>query len=388
MAKNGYKILDSDMHVFEPHDLYVKYMDAKWGDRIPRGQPRNTHGQIKFTFADGKPIRPSGTQVLAATAPKQNSGESSPGEAEVAHRYAKPLARRYDNWSQLDAMDEEGLDVAVLFRTFPLHCDDSLEAGYANDLCKAWNNWMADFCKADPKRLRPSALITLHDIDMAVDEARRAIGELGAAGLCLVPEPINGKHIHDRCYDPLWREAERLGAPICFHPAASPNQDQAVHRFKGHSNEAVLINAFRNPIELMFALGSFCAGGVLERFPKLRVAFLEAGSGWLPYMMDRMDEEMEKPYRVQAPLLKQKPSELIRNGQIWTTCEVEEKALPQVLKQFNPQCLMWPSDYPHERLPDMFQRDLPEFFERDDLSDETKKAILHDNPIDFYRLKI
>jgi predicted TIM-barrel fold metal-dependent hydrolase len=105
-------------------------------------------------------------------------------------------------------------------------------------------------------------------------------------------------------------------------------------------------------------------------------------------MMDRMDEEMEKPYRVQAPLLKQKPSELIRNGQIWTTCEVEEKALPHVLKQFNPKCLMWPSDYPHERLPDMFSHDIPEFLGRTDISDETKKAILHDNPIDFYRLEI
>jgi predicted TIM-barrel fold metal-dependent hydrolase len=164
------------------------------------------------------------------------------------------------------------LDVAVLFRTFPLHCDDSLAPDYANALCRAWNDWMADFCRADPKRLRPSALITLHDVDLAVDETRRAINQLGAIGLCLVPEPSNGKHIHDRYYDPVWREAEKLGVPVCFHPAASPNQDQAVHRFRGQANEAVLINAFRNPIELMFAVGSFCAGGVLERFPRLRVA--------------------------------------------------------------------------------------------------------------------
>ena len=53
--------------------------------------------------------------------------------------------------------------------------DDSLEPEYANDLCRAWNSWMADFCKADPKRLRPSALITLHDVDLAVDETHRAI---------------------------------------------------------------------------------------------------------------------------------------------------------------------------------------------------------------------
>jgi len=203
MAKNGFKILDSDMHVFEPHDLYLKYMDPKWCDRIPRGQPRKKHGQIKFTLADGKPLRTSGIQALASTTPKPVAGEIVPGEDSVAHRYAEPLKRDYDAVSQLAAMDDEGLDMAVLFRTFPLHCDDSLEADYANDLCRAWNNWMADFCKADAKRLRPSALITLHDVDLAVDETRRAIGELGAIGLCLVPEPSNGRHIHDRYYDPV-----------------------------------------------------------------------------------------------------------------------------------------------------------------------------------------
>jgi hypothetical protein len=89
-----------------------------------------------------------------------------------------------------------------------------------------------------------------------------------------------------------------LGVPVRFHPAASPNQDQAVHRFKGHANEGVLINAFRNPVELMLAVGSFCAGGVLERFPKLRVAFLEGNCSWLPWALYRLDErwEMRKGY--------------------------------------------------------------------------------------------
>src|SRR5438445_2049596 len=249
MARNGLKILDSDMHVFEPHDLYLKYMNTKWGDRVPRAEPRKRHGQVKFKFGDGRPLRVSGIDAIPA-APKTDARvESSPGEAKVAQRYEKSFRRDYDPVSQLEAMDEEGLDVAVLFRTFPLHCDDSLEPEYANDLCRAWNNWMADFCKADPKRLRPSALITLHDVDLAVDETRRAITELGAIGLCLVPEPANGHHIHDRYYDPVWREAEALGVPVCFHPAANPNTDQVVHRFKGHANEAVLINALRNPIK-------------------------------------------------------------------------------------------------------------------------------------------
>jgi hypothetical protein len=84
MAREGYKILDSDMHVYEPHDLYLKYMDPKWGNRIPRGGPRKRHGQIKFTLANGKPLRPSGTEALSATSPKKNEAEAAPGE--VAHR--------------------------------------------------------------------------------------------------------------------------------------------------------------------------------------------------------------------------------------------------------------------------------------------------------------
>jgi predicted TIM-barrel fold metal-dependent hydrolase len=375
MARDGYRILDSDMHVFEPADLYEKYMDPKWGERIPRGKPRTTHGQIKFTYADGRPLRPSGTQALAATAPKHNSGESSPGEAQVAHRYAKPLARNYDAVSQLAAMDDEGLDVAVLFRTFPLHCDDSLEPEYANALCRAWNDWMADFCKADPQRLRPSALITLHDVDLAVDETQRAISELGAIGLCLVPEPSNGKHIHDRHYDPVWREAEKLGVPVCFHPAASPNQDQAVHRFRGQSNEAVLINAFRNPIELMFAVGSFCAGGVLERFPKLRVAFLEGNCSWLPWALYRLDERWEMRREYCNESMSMKPSDYFLR-QCFISVDVEENLLDDVVKRLGDNNVVISTDYPHA---DSHWPDAVNHFMAMELASVSRKKILWDN---------
>jgi predicted TIM-barrel fold metal-dependent hydrolase len=346
MAKNGFKVLDSDMHVFEPYDLYLKYMNPKWGDRIPRGAPRKKHGQIKFTYANGKPLRPSGTQALSATAPSPIQGETSPGESEVAHRYTRALERDYDAVSQLEAMDTEGLDAAVLFRTFPLHCDDALEAEYANDLCRAWNSWVADFCAVNPGRLKPSALITLHDVDLAVDETRRAVEDLGAVGLSLVPEPNNGRHIHDRYYDPLWRAAERLRVPICFHPAASPNQEQVVHRFKGHANEAVLINAFRNPIELILAVGSFCAGGVLERFPDLRVAFLEGNCGWLPWALYRLDErwQLRKGYANEP--LSRKPSDYFLR-QCFISVDVEEDLVTDVIKRLGDENVVISTDYPH-----------------------------------------
>jgi predicted TIM-barrel fold metal-dependent hydrolase len=250
-----------------------------------------------------------------------------------------------------------------------------LEPEYANALCRAWNDWMADFCKADPQRLRPSALITLHDVDLAVDETRRAINELGAIGLCLVPEPSNGKHIHDRYYDPVWREAEKLGVPVCFHPAASPNQDQAVHRFRGQSNEAVLINAFRNPIELMFAVGSFCAGGVLERFPKLRVAFLEGNCSWLPWALYRLDErwEMRKEYCNES--MSMKPSDYFLR-QCFISVDVEENLVGDVVKRIGDGNVVISTDYPHA---DSHWPDAVNHFMAMEMPSRARKKILWDN---------
>lgn len=337
MARNGFRIIDSDMHVFEPHDLYLRYMDPKWGERIPRGEPRTKHGQIKFKFGDGSMVRGSGI----------GGGSSvTPGEEKVAHRYDKPLQRNYDAVSQLEAMDTEGLDVAVLFRTFPLHCDDRLEPEYANALCRAWNTWMADFCRENPDRLKASALITLHDVDMAMDEARRAVKDLGAVCLCLVPEPVQGRHIHDPCFDPLWREAEKLNVPICFHPAANPEMDQVARRFQGRPNEGLLLNAFRNPVELMLAVGSFCGGGILERFPRLRVAFLEGNCSWLPWLLYRLDERWELRKDLCEEPLSLNPSEYFLR-QCFIATDIEEDLVTDVIRRIGDENIVISTDYPH-----------------------------------------
>ncbi|HXK27167.1 MAG TPA: hypothetical protein VJ646_02810, partial [Candidatus Binatia bacterium] len=137
--KNGFKTFDSDMHVYDPAFLYEKYMNPKWGERIPRGQRNGKHGRVEFSIGGGKQRLRAITDVI------------DHGQKQVADRYDFAVARDYDAVSQVEAMDREGLDVAVLFRTSPLHCDETLQPEYANDLCKAWNDWIADFCKENPQ---------------------------------------------------------------------------------------------------------------------------------------------------------------------------------------------------------------------------------------------
>ena len=361
--KQGLKAFDSDMHVYDAADLYEKYMNPKWGERIPKGQRNGKHGRVEFSVGANHKLRAI-TDVI------------DHGQKQVADRYDFAVTRDYDALSQVEAMDREGLDLAVLFRTSPLHCDETLEPDYANDLCIAWNSWIADFCKINPQRLKASAMITLHDVGLAVEEVRRAVNELGVAALSLCPEPINGKRIHDRYFDPLWREVEKLGVALCFHPPARPKQDQVANKFFGHPNASIVALALRNPVELIQAVSSFCAGGVLEKFPKLRVAFLEGNCAWLPWLLYRLDERAKLHGPLADVPLSQKPSDYFLK-QCFISMDPDEYLVSDVIKRMGDENILISTDYPH--IDAHFPHALDEFFAIDGLSESSRRKILWDN---------
>jgi predicted TIM-barrel fold metal-dependent hydrolase len=369
--KQGFRAFDSDMHVYDPPDLYLKYMDPRWGERVPRGRRNGKHGRVEF-------------QVGGATTLRAITDVVDHGQKQVAGRYGFALARDYDAVSQLQAMEMEGLDVAVLFRTSPLHCDDSFEPEYANDLCKAWNNWITDFSKESSQHLKPSALITLHDVGLAVEEARRAVLELGVSGLSLCPEPVNGRRIHDRYYDPLWAAVEKLGVALCFHPPARPKQDQVANKFFGHPNANIVALALRNPVELILAVSSLCAGGVLEKFPKLRVAFLEGNCGWLPWLLYRLDERAKLHGPLADVPLSKKPSDYFMQ-QCFISLDPDEHLVTDVVQRIGDDNLVISTDYPH--IDAHFPHALDEFFAIDGLSETSRRKILWDNCARLYNVE-
>ena len=121
------------------------------------------------------------------------------------------------------------------------------------------------------------------------------MGELGAVAVIGNPNPVNGRHIHDPEFEPLWSAIEELEVPVGFHPTGQASlRDDIARRYLDHPNGRVIGVAGRNPTELMFAFASMAAGGVLERHPGLRCAFLEGTCGWLPWYLWRLDEAWEK----------------------------------------------------------------------------------------------
>jgi predicted TIM-barrel fold metal-dependent hydrolase len=191
-------------------------------------------------------------------------------------------------------MDQEGLDVAALYPSIGLGImmRSDMDPKLAAAIARAYNNWLYDFCQTDPKRLKGVAMIALHDPADAVKEARRAVGKLGFVGVFARPEPLRDLPWHSRYFDTLWSAVEELGVPLGFHSATAAGEvPQIGDRF---GENLLLRHVVSHPMENMMAMVDTIGGGVCERHPKLKLAFLECYCGWASFLLHRMDNAMAK----------------------------------------------------------------------------------------------
>jgi predicted TIM-barrel fold metal-dependent hydrolase len=299
---------------------------------------------------------------------------------------AVAMARGYDAESHLTAMDIEGIDVGILYgtrgRQVLMH--DDLDPGLAAALARAHNDWTRDYCAINPERLKFAAQLAFHDVPLAVAEARRAVRELGAVAVIGNPNPINGRHIHDPEFEPLWDAIAELGVPVGFHPTGQSSlRDDIARRMLDHPNGRLIGSAARNPMELMLAFASLAAGGVLERHPSLRCAFLEGTCGWLPWWLWRLDEAWEKFGPGSEVKVSARPSEYFFR-QCYVATDADEKVLRQVVEAVGDDNIVVSTDYPHSD--GLFPDAMNEFVALEGVSDKTKAKILWDNCARLYPL--
>ena len=280
--------------------------------------------------------------------------------------------------TRLTDMDVQGIDLSVLYPTLGLFIGRVREPDLAIALCRAYNDCVHACCAQSP-RLKAVAMVQLHNIPEAVKELRRAVTELGLVGVTL-PAHGHGKNLGAAEFHPLYAEAERLGVPVAIHASGGVGgADVEANAF----DQFIAVHTVGHPFPQMFQLTGMIFGGVPELFPKLQVMYLEAGAGWVPYWMDRMDREY-KLRAVEAPLCKTKPSDYVRSGRLFFSCEADESLLPAVAAAVGEEVLLYASDYPH------WDMDYPdsakELWERNDLSERLKRKILGQNAQRVYGL--
>ena len=381
--KQGFKVMDSDIHVQEPHDLWNRYIDSRFKDRAPRltnipdGSSPGVwrfEGKVFPAYID----RPERQRLAKIRRQKAHHRHEELG------REVGPEAERRgeDPQSMLRAMDVEGIDVSIVFRTRAAHVIgvDGLDAELTAAVCRAFNNWLADFCSADPRRLKAAALLPVHDVQRATAEARRSVNELGAVALVLPNQQVNGRPWYDRYYDPLWAEAERLRVPVAFHGIQMAYQE---HLGRRYLDNFAMAHAVGHPVEMMLALGSMLTGGVFERFPGLTAAFLEGHCSWVPWWLWCLDERVEKFGDDERFPLKMPPSEYFRLH-CYVSVDPDEAVAQYTIKAIGDENTVISTDWPHDD--SAYPHAIETFLQLDGVSEASKRKILWDNCARLYNI--
>jgi predicted TIM-barrel fold metal-dependent hydrolase len=226
----------------------------------------------------------------------------------------------------------------------------------AVEVMRIYNEWLADFCESHPDRYAGLACIPNHPVEAAVDEIRRVMKRGGIRGL-----EIANQHdivpLWDPQWAPVWEVAHESRLPLHFHTVGGQRVDfDKLPGLLPKVTRAVHLTTFQ--MHMASILSSLIFGGVLERYPELKIVIGESGIGWIPYVLERMDAEWEDQFKMLS--LTMPPSHYWRR-QCRATYQTDRIGI-KLIDELGHDTVMWGSDFPH---PDGVWPDSAEFIERE-----------------------
>jgi uncharacterized protein len=378
-----FEAIDIDQHFLEPKSMWKEFLPTKFRDQAPRfvvdslGIQREVVGGVTLPRLPLIPI------------PRANPHVPTVADAGTHYGLEEDrVAAGSDPYKRLEFLDKEGVRAAVIYPTAGLHfgamSNTNVELVVA--LCRAYNDWASEYCKVAPDRLFAPAMVPQIDVAETILETRRAVEELGMLGVTMRPNPI-GRTVEDPAWEPLWELLNDLEAPLAFHeggqvpPAGNGRSPQFG---SDRTDNFIYLHMMSHPFEMMAAMLSMIGGGILDRYPKLRVFFVEAGCGWVPFWLHRMEQRAHFASPYEGMQLELRPTEYFQR-QCFVSADADEDAvLAAFVSCLGSDNVCWSSDFPH---PDHVWGGLvEEFSQRTNLTDETKVKVLAANAARAYGL--
>ncbi|MFM1814596.1 MAG: hypothetical protein RLZ98_1291 [Pseudomonadota bacterium] len=356
MSYERFEPVDCDGHVIEQIDDMKSFMDEVVAHQA--GRPALRHHNV-FPNLDGAHFAIRRDPQFRAN--RKNASDGMAGSPA--------------DWNAF--LEKAKVKISVLFPSEGLAIGMLNSPDYAARLCRTYNDWVHDrFAQANPN-LKPVALIPMQDPALAVKELNRAVKDLGLVS-AMLPSVGLPLHLGHSYYDPVYRAASDLGVPLCIHGGSSRNI--GMESFTNYPAR----HALHHTLPLAVALVGVIYHGTMDRFPALKLGFMEGGCGWLAFILDRMHRDVH--YYDRADLPQKAPEEYLGRGRILVGCEGSEETLGHVAKRIGIEAFAYASDYPHEvDLPHAIH-EIEEVAEREDLSDDEKSRVLQGNARAFFSL--
>lgn len=361
-------VIDGDGHLFETEEIFAAYMEPPFRNWRPR-LIADDEGHY-FWVVDGE------TKYRRPSVP----GAGNPGSAAPPGKKLQPARRATVGSQTLSSIDErlrdldkEGIDLQFLYPSFLLHVNAWKDGALAAAVCRAYNRWLAETCAKAPERLKGVGVVALQSGEEAAREVER-IKELGLAA-AMINGTVGKRPLDHPRHQPFFAAANELGIPVAVH--FSLEFPGVTELFAHFFPTRVLAGVF----PIMAGLTSVVCCGLVERYPRLRFAFLEGGFNWVPAFVERMESHFENARYGARELIARPPSEYVNSGRIFFGCEGDEPYLARVAEEIGEDKLIYSSDYPHADRTEGTARFLSE---RRDVSKSLRKKILEENARRFY----
>jgi uncharacterized protein len=373
--QGGRKIYDADAHVM---------MSPKMWQDLPKEYKARRPRPLRIADMPGAGIRSTGWLIEGRMEPHPygpgSQGANTPSSVmaefgAIAERLGS--ADLSDPDARLGDLDSNGIDIQMLFPSSLYACMGS-DPFFEAAMFRAYNRYVGRQCKTNSKRLKWSGLLPLRDAREGI-AAIQEMEELGATAAVVFGTA--GDHLlSHKSFTPIWDEFACAGLPLCVHMGRSyPPFDQLVEtRLEAH------VIAMGIPAQLAFV--ALVAQGMLDRYPDLKVAFVEFGADWLFYVVGRLGHYLpsyrsDPTVREMGRLPQKTIEEYLKSGRVFVSPEARDPMLTQEMALIGEKQILFSSDFPHGEGRDNAANEL---IERADLTETQKRQILYDNSVRFY----
>jgi predicted TIM-barrel fold metal-dependent hydrolase len=367
--RNGVKVVDADCHQMEPDDMWLQRIDPRFKDVAPRKIPfkGNDVWTVEGELVANEGKGDDGTKYAFSTEEFQEAVRNA-----MTTKHSDLMEAGFSPQERLKDMDAHGVDIQLMHPTSMgfLMGRDYRDVDLLVAICRAYNDWSAEYCSVDPNRLRFSAALPLHEPTAAIEEAKR-VAEF-ATDFYVRPNPIRNRNLYHDDYLPLWELLESLQKPISIHDVASCQIPSFGDRMDSHTTGHIL----SHPFEAMAAMVGLIWFGVFEKLPGFVAVHVEADAGWLPYWLQRQEQHYAFSGNAEHSHLKRSPTEYFKSN-VFVAARGDEPTLRAVVELVGDDNLLFNTDYPH---PDGTFPDGLKAFEEQAISDETRRKIWWDNP--------
>jgi predicted TIM-barrel fold metal-dependent hydrolase len=347
MPSKDFLVFDSDSHVVEPPALWEKYLDPEYrtlGKHALWRQEGRTGAYLKV---NGETFRDKSNPNLPRHALWRPGMDWDAIGALDPHIKHPATAGASDPQARLADMDAMGVDQALLYPTwfgegFFLVRDP--DVAYA--LARAYNDWIADFCKARPDRLKGIAMLNVDDPDAGARELER-VARMGIVGSFIPVAPRADKPYSSPVYDRFWATAQELKHPLLLH-IGTPRDGVPGNEFTMDITELTGSGRSTTDYWVRYALGSMVFAGVFDKFPGLKIGSVEHEAAWIPHWLKQMDfTYVERPVFTKG----WKSSQGLMPSDYWKQNMfvefMEDDLGVQLRDRIGVENMLWGSDYPH-----------------------------------------